>query len=595
MSTVAGSVVVAIKAVDEASSVFDKIQASMGILGSSLSSLGGGFSGLGSVISGFAAGGVVGAAAAGVGQLIQGLQWATKEASENQQAWADLQAALRLTGPAWDAARSKIDEFASTVQKTTTFSDEMVVGAVQRMATFGMSYEQGMTAVSAAIELAAAKHIDLQTATDLLGKAFMGNTAILSRYGIDIDAVKEGLGKGATEAQVYEAVLAKLNEQFGGTAAAQAQTYAGAQERLKNAMSDLGEKVGGIVLPALAGFTEAMIPAVDWLTQGVTQAQGWIDTLSKMPEVKAASDALSNAFSGLQRWFGNVASAAMEELGPALMELWDAFKEVAVALEPVWEALGEIWAAFSEGEGSGNILKDILGIVAESIKSIAFVIKEIAPYIKMIAGAMKEAADLIVSPIQAMMKTIGEFIAWLHDTFQGFYNWLVGKSLWQEMWGVVANATTQMAAQILSSLSKSLLDPMRNAISNTLQTIKNMWDSAMRGLADAAKNLWNLLTGHSIWTDMLSQMVVQTQDAMSAIQGEFNQGLTGPTGIVPAVEAAQPTVAQGVGGAAAGAAVGAQAITLPIYIYLDGQQILALLERRQVETIKRDAGRSRRA
>jgi phage-related protein len=313
-----------------------------------------------------------------------------------------------------------------------------------------------------------------------------------------------------------------------------------------------------------------------------------------MPEIKAASDALSTAFSGLQKWFGNVASAVMEELGPALMELWDAFKEVAVALEPVFEALGEIWAAFTEGEGSGNILKDILGIVAESIKTIAFVLREMAPYIKLIAGAFKEAADILVPIIETLMKVIGGFISWLRDSFQGFYNWLVGKSLWQEMWGAVVSVTTQMAGQILSGLSKGLLEPMRNAISSTLQTIKNMWDSAMRGLADSAKGLWNLLTGHSIWTDMLSQMVAQTQDAMSAIQGEFGQGLTGPTGIVPTMEAAQPRLGGALGGSGS-AAVAAQAITLPIYVYLDGQQIQTILERRLVETINRDASRSRRA
>jgi phage-related protein len=297
----------------------------------------------------------------------------------------------------------------------------------------------------------------------------------------------------------------------------------------------------------------------------------------------------------LQKWFGNVASAVMEELGPALMELWDAFKEVAVALEPVWEALGEIWAAFTEGEGSGNTLKDILGIVAQSIKTVAFVLKEMAPYIKMIAGAFKEGAEILAPVIESLVKMIGGFIGWLRETFEGFYNWLVGKSLWQDMWGAVLSVTTQMAGQILSGLTKGLLDPMRNAISNTLQTIKSMWDSALKSLGDAAKSLWDLLTGHSIWSDMLDQMVSQTQAAMSAIQAEFNQGLTGPTGIVPAIETAHPGLAQAVGGVGAGAAVGAQAITLPIYVYLDGQQIQTILERRLVETISRDASRSRRA
>ena len=78
---------------------------------------------------------MVGAAAAGLGQVIQGLQWATKEVSLNQQAWTDLQAAQKLTGLEWDGARAKINEFASTIQKTTTFSDDMVVDALRRMAT----------------------------------------------------------------------------------------------------------------------------------------------------------------------------------------------------------------------------------------------------------------------------------------------------------------------------------------------------------------------------------------------------------------------------------------------------------------------------
>ena len=53
-----------IKAIDESSSVMDRIKSSVGLLGSSLSELGGGFASVGSVMTGFAAGGVAGAAIA---------------------------------------------------------------------------------------------------------------------------------------------------------------------------------------------------------------------------------------------------------------------------------------------------------------------------------------------------------------------------------------------------------------------------------------------------------------------------------------------------------------------------------------------------
>ena len=532
MSQVAGSVVVAIKAVDEASSVFNKIQASMGILGASLSSLGGGFQGLGNVISGFAAGGVVGAAAAGLGQVIQGLQWATKEASANQQAWTDLQAALKLTGGEWDAAKGKINEFASAIQKTTAFSDEMVVGAVQRMATFGMSYQQGMAAVSTAVELAAAKHIDLQTATDLLGKAFMGNTAILSRYGINIDEIKNSMGKGATDAQIYEAVLAQLNEQFGGTAVAQATTYAGTQERLKNAMSDLGEKIGGILVPALASFTEGMIPVVDWLGQGIDKVQAWITAVGKMPEVKAATDAVGVAFQGFQKWLGDVASAAMTELGPALQELWSALKDIFDALAPIGEAFAEIWAAFSDGEGSGNILKDILGLIADNIKLIAAAIKFVAPYIKMLAEAFKVAAEFITPILITIRDVVGGFLSWLHDAFEGFYNFLVGHSLWQDLWNsmvsVVQNFGTLIGAAIQAAfaawnmiveggmmLLQTVLTTGFQLALAAVQTIVEGGMSIIQGLINTVTQ--SVTSTATAWNDFVKNVQTMTASVKKAI------------------------------------------------------------------------------
>jgi hypothetical protein len=718
MSSVAGSVVVAIKAVDEASSVFEKIQASMGILGSSLSQLGGGFQSAGSIISGFAGGGVIGAAAAGIGELIKGLQWSTKEAAASEQAWVNLQAAIGATGPAWDAIKAQVGDFAAAIQKSTTQSDEAVVGAIQRMTTFGMSYQDAMKAVSAAVDLAAAKHLDLETAADLLGKTFSGNASILSRYGINLDQIKESLGKGATDAQIYEAVLAQLNDQFGGTAVAQAQTYAGAQERLKNAVSDLGEKIGGMLLPALAGVTEGMIPVVDWLGQGIDKVQGWIAAVSQMPEVQAATDALSTAFAGLQKWFGDFVQVAAEELGPALQEIWAAFKDLWDALSPIGEAFSEIFAALTNGAGSGNILKDILGLVADSIKMVALAIKTAAPYIKMLAEAFKDAAEFITPILVTLRDVIGGFISWLHDTFEAFYNFLVGHSLWQDLWNALADVARGMisviggvvqgimdnikgifqfgmdaistilstgftlaftavqgivsaGAEILKGLiqgvqsviqgttkdwadlvravsanvntmkdkinefwnwalsfwtekltalvdfSRPKFDNIAAKVQETSNTMQNVWSSALNDMVSRTRSSFdqmladissrvdaiisrlraaqNEISMHSIWPDMLEQMISQTHTAMAAIQDEFAQGFQSPAGIVPTIQSAAPALEAAMPTPSLASVTDRQAITVPVYVYLDGQQIQTLMERRLVETLSRDAGRSREA
>jgi hypothetical protein len=718
MSSVAGSVVVAIKAVDEASSVFEKIQASMGILGASLSQLGGGFQSAGSIISGFAGGGVIGAAAAGIGELIKGLQWSTQEAAASEQAWTNLQAAIGATGPAWDVIKTQVSDFASAIQKSTTQSDEAVIGAIQRMTTFGMSFQDAMSAVSVAVDLAAAKHLDLETAADLLGKTFAGNSSILSRYGIDVGEIKKSMGEGATQADIYTAVLAKLNDQFGGQAAAQAQTYAGAQERLKNAVSDLGEKIGGMLLPALAGITEGMIPVVDWFGKGIDAVQSWITEVSKMPEVQAATDALSTAFSGLQKWFGDFARAAAEELGPALQDLWSAFKDLWDALSPIGEAIGEVIAALTDGASSGDILRDILGLIADSIKLVALAIKTAAPYIKMLAEAFKDAAEFITPILVTLRDVIGGFIAWLHDTFEAFYNFLVGHSLWQDLWNTLADVVRQMGsvpggivtgimdvikgvfqlgmdaigtilstgftlafatvqgivsagAEILKGLiqgvqnviqgttkdwadlvnavnsnvnamkdkinefwnwalvfwtekltalvdfSRPKFDDIAAKVQETSNTMQNVWSSALsvmvsrtRGafdqmLADISSRVdaiisrlraaQNEISMHSIWPDMLGQMVSQTHDAMAAIQDEFSQGFQSPTGIVPTIQSAAPALEAATPTSSLGSVTDRQTITVPVNVYLDGQQIQTLLERRLVETLSRDAGRSREA
>ena len=343
-----GSVVVAIKAVDEASSVMDKIRASCGVLGGTLSELGGGFSSVGSIVSGFAGAGIAGAATAALGEVIKGLQWSVGEAGASEQAFKNLADAVERSGTAWTSVEGKTRSYLTQLQSTTVYSDEALAGMIERLLTFGMTYEQAMKAAGTALDLAAAKHMDLQSAADIMGKAFMGNASILKRYGIEVEASKDN-------SVIFTEALTKMNEQFGGAAQAQAQTYAGIQERMKNATSELGEKIGGILLPGLASVTEAMIPVVDWLGNGVVAIQNWITEIAKMPEVKAATDAVSQAFQGVWKWIQDVATVVIDTLGPALKELWGAFMELWNALSPIGEALQEIWAIFTDGEGSGNL------------------------------------------------------------------------------------------------------------------------------------------------------------------------------------------------------------------------------------------------
>jgi len=566
------SVVVAIKAVDEASSVFGKIQASLGVLGSSLGQLGGGFQSVGNVISGFAGAGVMGAASAALGEGIESLKWAIGEAASAEQAMKNLSIAVEKSGTAWENVRKPTEEFLSGLQKVTAYSDEQLAGTFERLLTFGMDYDEAMKAVKTTVDLAAAKHMDLQSAADLVGKAFMGNTTALQRYGIDVqtskeasaalkeavDKVAEGLEAAGTDtdkfagalekasiplsdtegkmrplkevasdlvgafqsgkipaedfdkamkalgvnvdasklaAEGFPEVMSKLNEQFGGTAVEQAKTYAGTQERLKNATSDLGEKIGQILTPALTTLSEGMIPVVDQLGKGVDAIGKWFTEVGKMPEVKAVTDEIGRTFEGLQKWFGDVARTAGEILGPAFNDLWKALKDLWDALSPIGEAFSTLFKAFSEGQGSGNILKDLLGFMALSIKGIAEAIRLVAPVIKAFAEGFKEAAEIAGPWITKIVDAVSGALTTIRTAFEGFYNWLVGKSLWQDLWNQILNIAGTVITTLLGDLGTKLFEPIKGVFQDIGKAIEGIWNTAWDSVKKTASDAMDGVTG----------------------------------------------------------------------------------------------------
>ncbi len=568
-----GSVVVAIKAVDEASSVMGKIQSSLGLLGGALQNLGGGFSAVGTVIQGFAAGGVAGAAIGAFSEIAKGLQWSVEEAGASEQAFKDLQVAVEKSGTAWDTVSKATKDYLLNLQKVTVYSDEQVAGALQRLLTFGLDYDQAMKALKETVDLAAAKHLDLETAASLVGKAFQGNTSILRRYGIEVQTTKDAtaafngvmdqlgtaiqkagaeqltafaaamadvglqsqnasgkmlpVGKLLTEikdafkagtidaaqfgeiagslgvkfdaskmsAADFQGVLDALNKQFGGTAQEQANTYVGIQERFKNATTELGEKIGTILLPGLSAITEAMIPIVDWLGKGVDAMQAWLTEVAKMPEVKAATDAVGQAWQGLTQWFDSAAKSAQEVLGPALNELWGALRELYDALQPIFAAFKELWDAITGSQGDFDAFKAILELIVLDIKASIEAIQIITAAVKIFAYSFKEAADFI-SPILALLTSaVAGFLKTIADAFQAFYDWFVGGSLWQDLWNAVIRIMQAAVPVVLSILSEGLLGPAVTILSGLGEKVQALWTAAWTGLAEKFTSLTSAIQG----------------------------------------------------------------------------------------------------
>jgi hypothetical protein len=186
----------------------------------------------------------------GVTKAMQG--W-VQSTSEQEDATARLSAALRAQGTFTPQVAKQYDDLASAYERTTVFSDELLMGMEALLVQVGGVMPQDMKAALGAVtDLAAGLRIDLNTATMLVAKALEGNVGALHRYGINVDEAKLKT-QGAT------AVFDAIAEKMGGQAAAQAETFSGQMARLGNIVDNVKETLGGFIAGALKPLVDGFV------------------------------------------------------------------------------------------------------------------------------------------------------------------------------------------------------------------------------------------------------------------------------------------------------------------------------------------------
>lgn len=84
-----------------------------------------------------------------------------------------------------------LQQYASSLQQVTTAGDESIIGLQAQLASFGQNEEVIKRTTAAALDWAATG-VDLKAVGDLLGRAYVGQTQSLTRYGI---VIEEGLSE----------------------------------------------------------------------------------------------------------------------------------------------------------------------------------------------------------------------------------------------------------------------------------------------------------------------------------------------------------------------------------------------------------------
>jgi len=205
-------------------------------------------------------------AGAAFGALGVVLGTSIKEAMESQKVIAQLEAVLKSTKGAAGLTKKEMLDMAASFQKVTTFSDEAVLSTGNVLLTFtqikGPLMQQATQAV---LDMSTALGTDLQGSAIQVGKALndpiLGMTA-LRRVGVSFTseqvAVIKKLQETGQTAKAQQLIIKELNTEFGGSAAAAADTFGGRMAQLKNALSEVQTTIGMALLPVLTDLAKAL-------------------------------------------------------------------------------------------------------------------------------------------------------------------------------------------------------------------------------------------------------------------------------------------------------------------------------------------------
>lgn len=188
--------------------------------------------------------------------MVASVTAAIRPALEAEAALAGMEASLRNTGIYTIQLSKALQDNAAALQQVTIYEDDAILSATGLMQSIGnLSQEQLPAAQKAAIGLAAAFRIDLETAFELVGKAAAGNTSTLSRYGVVLDS---SLDPAQKFAKVLELGASKFD-----LAEAAAKTGSGQIEQFKNSWGNMIETIGNTALPLINGILSVLKPLVE--------------------------------------------------------------------------------------------------------------------------------------------------------------------------------------------------------------------------------------------------------------------------------------------------------------------------------------------
>jgi hypothetical protein len=227
-------------------------------------------------------------------------------AVEDQASQALLGAALMANIPGWKYSTDAVNAYVDA-QIEHGFADDEVRASLGQLVGITHDATKAQDLNTIAQDLARAKGIDLATATDIVGKAALGNGKALKSLGIDTHGAKDAMG-----------LLKAITDNTKGSMDAYDGTMAGKVNISQKKFNEAMEKIGYTIMPVVSDLMQKF--SDDWLP---ALGRGWdkvkIAIKPVLDLIGSVIGALGSAIQGVKdflAWAGKIKIGNLPNYGP---------------------------------------------------------------------------------------------------------------------------------------------------------------------------------------------------------------------------------------------------------------------------------------
>ncbi len=325
---------ITVTAEDRASAPLKNVNSALGNLEKGASKVGGAFSSLASSAVSAAEILVANLATQAVNAVASLTQEMIKLSLEQSKLESQTENLLKNAG--MQSYSDAIGEIILQHEEMTAMDDAAIRRAFNNLLGSTKDYNRSLTLLSAAEELAAAKGISLEDASNQITSALEGSIVSLSKAGVELDAIKM---KSMTAGQQMDYLAQQIEKSFGGSAEALRSSPSGIFANFRNQIDNL-KKIFGDEL------TEALAPAWEDIA---TTISNMIDSGQLQPLIDSFGKLLVNAVE-LGQTLGSIIIklTGVTTTEEGVTRLADGFDRLSYILEMIEDALSRIDAIIKD-------------------------------------------------------------------------------------------------------------------------------------------------------------------------------------------------------------------------------------------------------